>query len=141
MEGSDEVLFVKGGVVFLRGSVGKLQEHGRKEELYFLMTCMQNSQFDLNHAVKVPLIFQPELNFLFALRIPFDFGGFSDNIKVVIVGIVLIRKFKLSVVFVFVVDEDVNLSALEVNQVKRSDCNLDLSASIKNNLLFEEAEF
>ena len=40
MEGGDKVLFVKGCVVFLRNSVGKLQEHGRKEEFYLLMSCM-----------------------------------------------------------------------------------------------------
>ena len=52
-----------------------------------------------------------------------------------------IRKFELSVVFIFVVDKDVNFSTLEVDQVKRSDCYLYLSTSIKDHLWLEEAQF
>ena len=112
---TDEVLFIKFSMILFRSLICKFDKHNWKEELNLLVRSMQNVEFNFNHTIEIHLILQSYLNFLLSLSISLDLSYFSYNVQVIVTWVMLILDLYLSIIFIFVVDKNIDLSAFQVN--------------------------
>ena len=104
------------------------------------MSCVQNFQLDFDHAVEISLVFASYKNLFLSLAVSLDLPHFSDDLEAKIILVNFVGQLYLSVVLILVVHEDVNLSADKVYYIERSHRYFNITASVENHLVFEEAQ-